>query len=45
MRFNVLPAALAQTTVLEVLDLSYSSVLGGTLPTEFSSWLNLTVFK
>jgi hypothetical protein len=45
--FDALPASLAGngTRQLEVLDLSGSAVLGGSLPAVYSSWSNLTKFK
>jgi hypothetical protein len=45
MVFRSLPAGLANNTLLEVLDLSGSTVLTGSLPAEYSVWTNLTVFR
>eukprot|EP00879_Flechtneria_rotunda_P024754 GHRR01026261.1.p2 GENE.GHRR01026261.1~~GHRR01026261.1.p2 ORF type:complete len:257 (+),score=67.10 GHRR01026261.1:247-1017(+) len=43
--FSTLPAALANITMLETLDLSRNQVMGGTLPVEYSAYANLTAFR
>jgi hypothetical protein len=43
--FSSLPPGLGNGTVLEVFDLWGSQVLGGTLPSEYSTWTNMGVFK
>lgn len=43
--FSSLPPGLANGTMLEVFDLWGSSVLGGSLPAEYSTWNRLSVFR
>lgn len=43
--FSSLPPGLSNGTVLEVFDLWGNQIMGGTLPSEYSTWTNLGVFK